>query len=101
MSWASVYIEKLNKGETVEFRPKGDSMAGLISNGQLCTVKPIDDTTNIKEGNIVLCRVYGRVYLHLVKATRHGQYQIGNNRGHINGWTVRRNIYGILTDISG
>jgi hypothetical protein len=100
MGWASVYIEKLSRGETVEFRPRGDSMSGLISSGQLCTVKPIDETTDIKAGNIVLCRVYGKVYLHLVKAIRRGQFQIGNNHGHLNGWTVRRNIYGILTNVS-
>jgi hypothetical protein len=100
MSWASTYIEQLKQGNVVSFRPRGDSMVGLISSGQLCTVKPIDDTTNIQEGNIVLCKVFGRVFLHLVKAARHNQYQIGNNRGGINGWTTRRSIYGIVTDIS-
>lgn len=35
----------------------------------------------------MLCSVHGRQYLHLIKAKRGEQYQIGNNHGRINGWT--------------
>jgi hypothetical protein len=28
-----------------------------------------------------------------------GMYQIGNNRGGINGWITREAIYGVVTDI--
>jgi len=40
MGWATPYIEKLRRGETVQFRPRGNSMAGKIESGQLCTVVP-------------------------------------------------------------
>jgi hypothetical protein len=52
-------------------------------------------------GDIVLCKVKGAQYLHLVKAVRaadggDARYQIGNNRGGINGWIGRAQIYGRL-----
>jgi hypothetical protein len=39
MGWATPYIDKLKKGETVQFRPRGNSMSGRIESGQLCTVE--------------------------------------------------------------
>jgi hypothetical protein len=93
MGWASHYIAKLREGETVSFRPRGGSMAGKIESGQLCTVEPVDPT-EVKVGDIVLCRVRGAEYLHLVKAIRGGRFQIGNNRGYINGWVAGRSIFG-------
>src|SRR5439155_15936835 len=79
MGWATPYIEKLKRGETVQFRPRGNSMAGKIESGQLCTVVP----TNVEElnvGDIVLCKVNGFQYLHLIKAIQGKRFQIGNNR---------------------
>jgi len=35
-------------------------------------------------------------YLHLVKAVQGERFQIGNNRGGINGWITRRQIFGRL-----
>jgi|SRR5271170_3424751 hypothetical protein len=85
MGWASAYIEKLNRGEPVSFRPRGNSMAGKIESGQLCTVEPVDPAS-LRVGDIVLCKVHGREYIHLVKAIDGRRFQIGNNRGRINGW---------------
>ena len=99
MGWASGYIEKLMKGETVQFRPRGNSMSGKIESGQLVTVAPLGEKTP-GIGDIVLCRVNGAQYLHLVKAVSGERFQIGNNRGRINGWISRRNIFGICTGIS-
>jgi hypothetical protein len=93
MGWASHYIEKLRQGETVQFRPRGDSMSGKIESGQLCTVEVVDPS-NLQVGDIVLCKVRGTHYLHLIKAVRGGRFQIGNNRGHINGWVTAASIYG-------
>jgi hypothetical protein len=93
MGWASQYIAKLQAGETVEFRPKGSSMSGKIESGQLCTVEPVDPTT-LKVGDIVLCKVSGAQYLHFVKAIQGPRFQIGNNRGGINGWITAGSIYG-------
>ncbi len=93
MGWASHHIERLLKGETVTFRPRGNSMTPLVVSGQLCTVVPV---TEPKKGDIVLCRVHGREYLHLVKAVNGDRYLIGNNRGGINGWIGRPSIFGKL-----
>lgn len=93
MGWATAYIEKLRKGETVSFRPRGNSMAGKIESGQLCTVRPaVHD--ELRVGDIVLCKVNGREYLHLVKAIQRQRFQIGNNRGKINGWVSANAIFG-------
>ena len=94
MGWASAYIARLQLGETVEFRPRGGSMAGRIGSGQLCTVVPVDAETELSAGDIVLCKVGRAQYLHLVKSIRNGRYQIGNNRGGINGWVGADSIYG-------
>jgi len=55
-------------------------MTGRIESGQLCTVAPIDPAM-LEVGDIVLCKVAGNEYMHIVKAVENGRYQIGNNRG--------------------
>jgi hypothetical protein len=93
MGWASRYIEKLRIGETVSFRPHGHSMSGRVESGQPCTVVPIDPTV-LEVVDIVLCKVAGNEYLHIVKAIAHDRYQIGNNLGFINGWIGPEYNYG-------
>jgi hypothetical protein len=88
-------IEVLQRGETLVFRPVGNSMRPRIENRALVTVEPLAPDAPIAEGDAVLCKVRGRVMLHLVKALRpDGQVLIGNNHGHINGWTSRAQVYG-------
>lgn len=95
MGWATPYIDKLRRGETVSFRPRGNSMAPKIESGQLCTVEPVEPDT-LRVGDIVLCKVKGHEYLHLIKAIQGPRFQIGNNRGGINGWIGSHGIYGRL-----
>jgi hypothetical protein len=40
MGWADGHIARLARGETVTSRPRGNSMAGKIASGDLCTVVP-------------------------------------------------------------
>lgn len=89
-------------GSTVDFRPSGFSMVPLIRSRQLVTVAPVDPTT-VDVGDIVLARVAGTVYLHLVSAVdaSAGRVQISNNRGRVNGWTNHAKIYGICTAVDG
>ena len=94
MGWATQYIAKLQDGETVQFRPRGNSMSGKIESGQLCTVEPIEDPATLEVGDIVLCKVNGYQYIHMVKAIQGSRFQIGNNRGRINGWITANSIYG-------
>ena len=97
MGWADGHIARLTRGDTVSFRPRGHSMTGKIASGDLCTVEPLGDRV-LARGDIVLCKVKGAQYLHLVVAldAARDRYQIGNNRGGINGWIGRRQIFGRL-----
>lgn len=99
MGWAKQIIEKLDIEKIVSFRPKGNSMLPKIKSGQLCTVESIEDMSALQEGDIVLCRVSGRDYLHKIITKRNNQFQIGNNKGHINGWITSHSIFGRLTKI--
>ena len=100
MGWASGHIERLRNGETVSFRPRGHSMSGKIESGDLCTVTPVD-TADLRVGDIVLCKVNGREYLHLIKAVQGARFQIGNNRGRINGWVTAGAIFGRCVKVEG
>jgi len=73
-------------------------MKGKVNTGDLVTVEPLADRTPQK-GDIVLCKVKGRCYLHLVKAVAKGRFLIGNNRGGTNGWIGSNSIYGICTRV--
>jgi len=97
MGWATNYIKELQEGKTVQFRPRGYSMRGKVESGQLCTVEPVKDPSTLQVGDVVLCKVNGNQYLHLIRAVRNGQFQIGNNLGHINGWVSANGIYGKCT----
>jgi hypothetical protein len=99
MGWATKYIQSLKEGHTVSFRPHGNSMSGKIESGQLCTVVPANKV-ELDVGDIVLCKVHGREFLHIIKAVKGEQYQIGNNHGGINGWTSNHQIYGKCIHVS-
>jgi hypothetical protein len=89
-------------GATVEFRPTGSSMVPLVRSRQLVTVAPVDPT-RVEAGDIVLARVAGTVYLHLVSAVDRakGRVQISNNRGRVNGWTTFARVFGICVAVEG
>ena len=54
----------------------------------------LDDHQLRRADPVVLVRCRDREYLHLVKAIQGGRYQIGNNRGRINGWVSGNAIFG-------
>ncbi|MGW1932904.1 S26 family signal peptidase [Streptomyces sp. NPDC001919] len=89
-------------GATVTFRPSGSSMVPLIRSRQQVVVVPVDPS-KVEVGDIVLARVAGTVYLHLVSAVDHARkrVQISNNRGRVNGWTGHARVYGICTAVDG
>ncbi|WP_037609111.1 hypothetical protein [Streptacidiphilus rugosus] len=89
-------------GAVVEFRPSGSSMVPLIRSRQLVVVAPVDPS-KLELGDIVLARVAGSVYLHLVSSldpTRR-RVQISNNRGRVNGWTSHDRVFGICVAVDG
>lgn len=90
-------LEKLLNGESVITSEKGNSMLPLIKSGQEHKLEPVN-IEDVKIDDIVYCKVKGHMYTHLVKAKDPIKgCQIGNNKGHINGWT--KQIYGIVTEI--
>src|SRR5688500_2030717 len=98
MSWASHAIDALKRGETAEVRPRGHSMKGKVNDGALVTLESCEPAS-LAVGDIVLVRVRGNVYLHLMKAINGHTFQIGNNKGGINGWIGSNCIYGKATKI--
>lgn len=96
MGWAGHAITELQSGRWVVVRPRGHSMKGLVEDGQIVRLVPIPPDGEIAKGDIVLCRVRGHEYLHLVHAVGPRGYLIGNARGHLNGWAPRSRVFGRL-----
>jgi hypothetical protein len=94
--------DRVAAGASVEFRPTGSSMVPLIRSRELVTIAPVDPT-RLEVGDIVLARVAGTVYLHLVSAldSARGRVQISNNRGRVNGWTGYAKVFGICSAVEG
>jgi hypothetical protein len=101
--WATMAYDALCRGETVSVQPRGHSMAGHINDGDLVTLKPCQVET-VMPGDIVLVRIQGRRYTHLVlhqvlelDASR---LLIGNNLGGIDGWVAEQDVYGRVIGIA-
>ena len=86
------YVEKLKDGEVVSFRPSGNSMVSRIYSKQLVTISP--NIEDIKQNDVVFCKVKGNFYVHLISALQGDRVQISNNKGHVNGWITRDKVYG-------
>jgi len=50
MSWATFAIEALKKGETVQIRPRGNSMRPKVNSGDLVTLRPVKPVDELKVG---------------------------------------------------
>ncbi len=93
-------VEHLKKGVVVELRPRGNSMKGKIESGDLVTIAPVRRPEYLKKGDIVMARVKGKIYIHLIKAIDGQRFQIGNNRGFTNGWCGPQAVYGKVIKIN-
>jgi SOS-response transcriptional repressor LexA len=98
MGWAKFAVQVLQRGETVKIRPRGHSMRGRVNDGDTVTLAPCEPGS-LKVGDVVLVRVKGNIYLHLIKAINGERFLIGNNRGGINGWVGSQAIYGIAVKV--
>ena len=91
-------VERLQKGETFVTSEPGNSMTPIIKHRQKHVLAPWVEGSVINIGDIVYCRVKGKLYTHIVKAIDPKKgFQIGNNKGGINGWT--KTIYGKVIQI--
>jgi hypothetical protein len=77
-------------------------MAPIIHSRDAVVVAPVSREF-LEVGDIVLTKVAGMIYLHLIKAidVTKRRAQIGNNRGGINGWTGFDRVYGIVVSVAG
>jgi hypothetical protein len=100
MGMLDAAASRVAAGATVELRPSGSSMVPLIRSRQQVTVAPVDPA-KLEIGDIVLARVAGTVYLHLVSAVDQARkrVQISNNRGRVNGWTSHDRVFGICVAV--
>lgn len=87
--------ERLQRGETVSFRPHGQSMLPHIRSGELVTVRPVDEGEELRAGMIALATVRGKMYLHFIRAVYKDRVLIGPPH-HVNGWTDRDKVAGIF-----
>ena len=90
-------VENLKKEKSVIFTAHGNSMSPKIENGE--TIEVSSSVANLKIGDVVLCKVHGRYYIHLIKSMKtekNGKvkYLISNNKGHENGWIGIKSIFG-------
>lgn len=90
-------IQELQAGRSVTHKPHGNSMTPRIKSGDRIEISPCEPR-DIQTGDIVLAKVKGHYYVHLVTRTSlDGRFMISNNHGHDNGWT--RQVYGKVTKI--
>ena len=92
--------EHLQAGETCKVTGYGNSMTPILASGQSVIVEPVTKDTVLEKRDIVLCKVKGHHYLHLIHSIKKGKsFLIGNNHGHMNGWVSKSKIYGVVREI--
>ena len=90
-------IERLQAGETIISREKGNSMSRTIKSGQPVRIAPIKSLDDIQVGDIVFARFGHQCYTHKVWAKGDKGCLIGNQTKPSNGWTT--NVYGKVVDV--
>ena len=89
----------LEKGE-VTFKPHGNSMTPKIDSGDQVVVKKVN-VMALRVGDAVYAKVKGNYYLHLLSAIDESKnrFQISNNHGHVNGWVMADNVFGVCVQV--
>ena len=86
--------DHLQQGETCIVVGYGNSMTPKLMSGEAVIMEPVNEDTVLEKGDIVLVKVNGKYYCHLISAIRKNSYQISNNHKHVNGWVSKSKIYG-------
>lgn len=99
------YKARLAAGENVKRRETGNSMTPRISSREEIEYTPVHSPDDVKEGDVVWCKVKGNHYTHLVKAKRQDgdawRFLIGNNKGGLNGWIGFENVFARAVSVEG
>ncbi len=95
-----ISAEHLKAGEVVKVTGIGNSMTPILKSRQPVICIPVDENTVLAKRDIVLCKVNGHYYLHLIWSLKPGdRFLIGNNHNHPNGVISRNNIFGKVVEI--
>ena len=100
---SKVTAEHLQNGEICKVTGVGNSMTPILKSKQSVICTPVTEDTELEKKDIVLCKVNGHYYLHLIHAIKKTKqntlYLIGNNHGHMNGWVPKDKIFGRVEEI--
>lgn len=104
-------VEVLREDIFAYMKPSGNSMTPIIHSKDKILIENRDwvreayGRYDYRVGDAVYCKVKGRYYVHLIKAIKKDGdslfYQIGNNKGRINGWTNESNVFGVVIEVNG
>lgn len=77
-------------------------MQGQVNEGDLVTLEPCR-AEDLAGGDVVLARITGRRYshlvLHLIHAREADKFLIGSKHGRLDGWVESENIFGKVTKV--
>ena len=95
--YVAMKIKRLQDGETILTSEPGNSMLPLYKSNEKHILTPIS-WEKCSPGDVVFSKVKGMCVTHKVYAVDPQKgVQVGNNKGHINGWT--KNVYGLAHKI--
>lgn len=98
--WAEVARQALAQGQSVQVRPRGQSMRGRINDGDLVTLAPCRPE-ELEVGDVVLVRVRGwLLVLHQILDRQEDRFLIGTTAGRADGWTSAAEIFGRVVQVS-
>ena len=83
-------VERLERGECIISREPGNSMVPILRSREPVVLEPMKDWNKFKKGDIAYIKIHGNYYTHLVHGVDKDKgLLIGNNHGHIQGWTKK------------
>lgn len=85
-------VKAVRNGETVYHWEFGNSMSPMFPNKGYCKIMPIEDISQVKSGDAVLCIVGGYPMVHMVWQVSNMDeekpyFLIGSTSGSLYGWT--------------
>jgi len=96
-------LEALKEGKSYTWTvPDGGNLASMrqaIKHGQTLTMSPIQDSSEIQVGDLVLVKWHQSDIFHIVGEIQGEKYLIVNSLGKVNGWVSAKEILGRITKI--